>query len=302
MDEKMDLLSTEQNNSDTLQIDRSSTLEMMELINRADQTVPMAVSCAVPRIAEAVDRIAEQLGEGGRLLYIGAGTSGRLGVLDASECVPTYGTPPGMVAGIIAGGEQALVESIEGIEDSEEDGVSDIVRNRVCAKDVVVGIAASGRTPYVLAAIREALARGALTVGICNTADSKLSQIVDIPIEVVTGAEVVMGSTRMKAGTAQKLVLNMLSTGTMIKLGRVYQNYMVDLLANNQKLQARAVRIIRLIAGVEQATAEHALEEANGQVKVAILTLLTGMEAKEAGAALSRHRGVLRAVLESAQK
>lgn len=302
MDEKMDLLTTEQNNSDTLQIDQCSTLEMMELINQADQTVPTAVSCAIPQIAEAVDRIAERLGQGGRLLYIGAGTSGRLGVLDASECVPTYGTPPGMVAGIIAGGEQALVEPIEGIEDSEEDGVSDIARNRVCAKDVVVGIAASGRTPYVLAAIREALARGALTVGICNTADSKLSQMVDIPIEAVTGAEVVMGSTRMKAGTAQKLVLNMLSTGTMIKLGRVYQNYMVDLLANNQKLQARAVRIIRLIAGVEPAAAENALEEANGQVKAAILMLLTGMEAKEASAALSRHRGVLRAALESARK
>ncbi len=302
MDEKMDLLATEQNNSDTLQIDRCSTLEMMELINQADQTVPTAVSCAIPRIAEAVDRIAERLGQGGRLLYIGAGTSGRLGVLDASECVPTYGTPPGMVVGIIAGGEQALVESVEGIEDSEEDGVSDIVRSRVCAKDAVVGIAASGRTPYVLAALQEALARGALTVGICNTADSKLSRMVDIPIEVVTGAEVVMGSTRMKAGTAQKLVLNMLSTGTMIKLGRVYQNYMVDLLANNQKLHARAVRIICLITDVGQAAAEKALEEANGQVKVAILTLLTGMEPEQAGTALSQHGGVLRAALESAQR
>lgn len=302
MDEKMDLLATEQNNPNTLQIDQCSTLEMMELINQADQMVPKAVSRELASIAKAVDCIAERLGQGGRLLYVGAGTSGRLGVLDASECVPTYGTPPEMVVGLIAGGERALVEAVEGIEDSTESGIADIVKNRVNQKDAVVGIAASGRTPYVLAALKEAAARGALTVGVCNTANSELSKMADIAIEVITGPEVIMGSTRMKAGTAQKMVLNMISTGTMIKLGRVYQNCMVDLIASNHKLQARAVRIIRLITGAEQDAAEEALAQADGQIKTAILMLQAGMTLEQAGAALSQCGGVLRAALEAVQK
>lgn len=301
MDEKMDLLATEQNNPNTLQIDRCSTLEMMALINQADQTVPLAVSHEIPSIAKAVDCIAERLGQGGRLLYVGAGTSGRLGVLDASECVPTYGTPPEMVVGLIAGGERALVESIEGVEDSAESGIADIVKSRVGPSDAVVGIAASGRTPYVLAALGEAAARGALTVGICNTANSELSRAADIMVEVITGPEVIMGSTRMKAGTAQKMVLNMISTGTMIKLGRVYQNCMVGLIASNQKLRARAVRIIYRITGAEQSAAKEALAQADGQIKTAILMLQTGMTPEQADAVLSRHGGVLRAALEAAQ-
>ena len=243
MNENIGILMTEQNNPSTLQIDQCDTKQMLEMINREDQTVPAAVAKELDTIAQAVDGIVERMRMGGRLAYVGAGTSGRLGVLDASECVPTYGTPPGLVFGVIAGGSRALMESIEGAEDDEQMAVRDLDEHNVSNVDAVVGIAASGRTPYVLAALREAKRLGAFTVGVCNTKNSRLSQVADVTIEVVTGPEVVMGSTRMKAGTAQKMVLNMLSTCTMIKMGKVYQNYMVDMTATNWKLQARAVRM-----------------------------------------------------------
>ena len=299
MNSTINLPATEQNNSETLQIDQCNTLEILELINRQDQSVPLAVSRELSDIAAAVDGIVGQMHKGGRLLYVGAGTSGRLGVLDASECTPTFGTPPDLVCGIIAGGSRALVEAIEGAEDSEEMGQEDIAKHQVSAKDAVVGIAASGRTPYVLEAVREARKRGAFTVGICNVKHSILAQLVEVGIEVDTGSEVIMGSTRMKAGTAQKLVLNMLSTSAMIQLGKVYQNYMVDLSATNQKLQGRVVRMVCALADVDMNTAKEALSQADGQLKVAVLSLKMGINAKEAAARLEKYGGVLRAALES---
>lgn len=299
MNSTINLPATEQNNSETLQIDQCNTLEILELINRQDQSVPLAVSRELSDIAAAVDGIVGRMRKGGRLIYVGAGTSGRLGVLDASECTPTFGTPPDLVCGIIAGGSRALVEAIEGAEDSEEMGQEDIAKHQVSAKDAVVGIAASGRTPYVLAAVREARKRGAFTVGICNVKHSTLAQLVEVGIEVDTGSEVIMGSTRMKAGTAQKLVLNMLSTSAMIQLGKVYQNYMVDLSATNQKLQGRVVRMVCALANVDMNTAKEALSQADGQLKVAVLSLKMGINAKEAAARLEKYGGVLRAALES---
>lgn len=299
MNSTINLPATEQNNSETLQIDQCNTLEILELINRQDQSVPLAVSRELSDIAAAVDGIVGRMRKGGRLIYVGAGTSGRLGVLDASECTPTFGTPPDLVCGIIAGGSRALVEAIEGAEDSEEMGQEDIAKHQVSAKDAVVGIAASGRTPYVLAAVREARKRGAFTVGICNVKHSVLAQLVEVGIEVDTGSEVIMGSTRMKAGTAQKLVLNMLSTSAMIQLGKVYQNYMVDLSATNQKLQGRVVRMVCALANVDMNTAKEALSQADGQLKVAVLSLKMGINAKEAAARLEKYGGVLRAALES---
>ena len=298
MNENIGILMTEQNNPSTLQIDQCDTKQMLEMINREDQTVPAAVAKELDTIAQAVDGIVERMRMGGRLAYVGAGTSGRLGVLDASECVPTYGTPPGLVFGVIAGGSRALMESIEGAEDDEQMAVRDLDEHNVSNVDAVVGIAASGRTPYVLAALREAKRLGAFTVGVCNTKNSRLSQVADVTIEVATGPEVVMGSTRMKAGTAQKMVLNMLSTCTMIKMGKVYQNYMVDMTATNWKLQARAVRMICLLTDVDQETAQRTLDEAAGRLKVAILMLKTGLSAGKAAAVLDKHNGVLRTALE----
>lgn len=299
MKDSIDNLLTEQNNPDTLQIDQCDTKQMLEMINREDQTVALAVARELDSIARAVDGIVNQLRRGGRLIYIGAGTSGRLGVLDASECVPTYGTPPELVVGIIAGGRTALVEAIEGAEDNMEMALADIDSNQVTDRDAVVGITASGRTPYVLAALREAGNRGAFTVGICNTKHSELAKVADVPLEIATGPEVVMGSTRMKAGTAQKMVLNMLSTCTMIKLGRVYSNYMVDLNATNQKLQARSLRMIRMVTDADQQAAEQALEQADGQLKAAILMLKGGVTAQEAMQKLEAAGGVLRTALEA---
>ena len=299
MNSTINLPATEQNNSETLQIDQCNTLEILELINRQDQSVPLAVSRELSDIAAAVDGIVGQMRKGGRLLYVGAGTSGRLGVLDASECTPTFGTPPDLVCGIIAGGSRALVEAIEGAEDSEEMGQEDIAKHQVSGKDAVVGIAASCRPPYVLAAVGAARNRCAFTVGICNVKHSILAQLVEVGIEVDTGPEVIMGSTRMKAGTAQKLVLNMLSTSAMIQLGKVYQNYMVDLSATNQKLQGRVVRMVCALADVDMNTAKEALSQADGQLKVAVLSLKMGINAKEAAARLEKYGGVLRAALES---
>lgn len=299
MKDTVGLPMTEQNNPETLQIDRCDTRGILEIINHQDQSVPAAVAKEIDSIAKAVDGIVARIRKGGRLIYVGAGTSGRLGVLDASECVPTFGTPPDLVVGMIAGGSRALVEAIEGAEDNEQMGVEDIDGCQVSRLDAVVGIAASGRTPYVLSAVREAKSRGAYTVGVCNVKDSSLSRITDVAIEVDTGPEVIMGSTRMKAGTAQKLVLNMLSTSTMIRLGKVYQNYMVDLSATNQKLHTRALRMICTLADVDMAAAQKAFSESDGQLKVAILSLKTGMDAHEAAALLAKYHGVLRAALES---
>src|SRR5271167_1620642 len=264
---KLDGLLTEQVNPASADIDRRSTAELLEVINREDSRVAPAVEREIPQIAEAVDRIAGLIRAGGRLFYIGAGTSGRLGVLDAAECPPTFQAPPELVQGIIAGGEAALARATEATEDDPEAGRRDLMARGFSGRDALVGIAASGRTPYVLGAVAAARELGALTVGISCTPDSELSRQVDIAITPLPGPEVIAGSTRMKAGTATKLVLNMISTAVMIRLGYVYQNLMVNVQPTNQKLEDRARRIIEQAAGVPASRAAELLEQSGRSVR-----------------------------------
>jgi len=292
---------TEQQNPQSLHIDQLSTLEILQVINNEDKSVAFAVEMALPAIAEAVNGIVARLRDGGRLFYVGAGTSGRLGVLDAVECVPTYSTPSEMVQGIIAGGDAALTQSVEGAEDDPAAARADLQGKHLTAKDVVVGIAASGRTPYVSGAVEYGNEIGALTVGVACNAPSPLLEAAQIAIGVLVGPEVVTGSTRMKAGTAQKLVLNMLSTATMIKLGKVYGNLMVDVQVKNQKLEDRARRIIAQITDVDYQRAAVLLNEANNNVKVAIVMQLLGLSSDEAAKRLQARQGILRDVLEEGQ-
>lgn len=283
-------LVTESRLAETLHIDSCSTEEMVRLMNDQDKLVALAVEKELPRIAQAIDLITERLSDGGRMFYVGAGTSGRLGVLDASEIPPTYGAPADLVQGVIAGGWKAVFETQEGAEDSEELGARDIA-NRAMTQDVVVGIAASGRTPYTVAALQEAKRRGCVTVAVTNNADSPLAKAADVSIAPVVGPEVVMGSTRMKAGTSQKLVLNMLSTGVMIRLGKVYSNLMVDMQCSNEKLRHRAVRMVMLAAEVDEATAQAALDRCNCHAKTAIVSLKAGVDYHTAAAALEAAEG-----------
>jgi N-acetylmuramic acid 6-phosphate etherase len=266
----LEKLLTEQRNPASANIDALPTEEVLRIINEEDQKVAPAVAAVIPQIARAVDGIAERLRGGGRLFYIGAGTSGRLGVLDASECPPTFNVPPDLVQGIIAGGEAALVRSSEASEDDPEAGAGDLMARGFGRKDALVGIAASGRTPYVLGAIREARGMGALTVGISCTPDSELSRQAEIAITPLVGPEIITGSTRMKAGTATKLVLNMISTAVMIRLGHVYGNLMVNVQPTNEKLRDRARRIIAEAAGLDYNAAAHWLERAGNNVRAAI--------------------------------
>ena len=267
-------LTTEQRNSATANIDKCSTLEMVRLINDEDKKIAMAVEKVLPQIANAVDLIAQKLKSGGRLIYIGAGTSGRLGVLDASECPPTFGVNPELVQGIIAGGDVALTCAVEGAEDDTTAAIIDLDKKDFSAADVLVGIAASGRTPYVLSGIKYAKKIRASTVGISCVENSALANIVDIAITPITGAEVITGSTRMKAGTATKLVLNMLTTGAMIRLGKVYGNLMIDVLATNDKLRDRAKRIVIAATNCTEEQAVAALEKCNGHAKSAIFEIM----------------------------
>ncbi|GAA3709942.1 N-acetylmuramic acid 6-phosphate etherase [Oceanisphaera sediminis] len=291
-------LASEGRNPDTLHIDRQSTLDILTTINTQDKQVPEAVERVLPAIAAAVDTIVAAFHRGGRLVYMGAGTSGRLGVLDASECPPTFSVPEGMVVGLIAGGPQAMFRAQEGAEDNEQLGAQDLQRLELNANDVVVGIAASGRTPYVLGGLHYARQQGAATVALACNGDSLIGQAADIQIEPEVGPEVITGSTRLKSGTAQKLVLNMLTTASMIRLGKVYQNLMVDLNASNLKLQARAQRIVMQATGVDEQAAALALQRADQQVKLAILMLLSGLDKAEAEARLRHGQGVLRRALE----
>lgn len=287
----LDKLITEGRNPDTLDIDRLSTEDMLRKINNEDKKVPMAVEKEIPNIAKAVDVIAEKLKQGGRLIYIGAGTSGRLGILDASECPPTFGVDPEMVQGIIAGGDEAIRKAVEEAEDKEELGKEDLKKKNLSNKDVVVGITASGRTPYVLGALKYAKKIGAFTIGLSCNPGSEMEKIADIMITPIVGPEVIMGSTRMKAGTAQKLVLNMLSTGAMIKLGKVYSNLMVDVKATNEKLINRAKRIVKLATDAEEKVIEKLLEETNYNVKLTILMILTGLNQNKAKELLDKADG-----------
>jgi len=294
------LPTTEQSNSRTEGLDRLSTVEMLARINHEDALVAIAVQEALPQIARAVDAVATSLRAGGRLIYIGAGTSGRLGCLDAAECLPTFGVSPETVFGIIAGGEKALLRAVEGAEDDADAGCAAIDAVNVSATDIVVGISASGGAPYVRAAIRRACERGAATVTVTNVSPAPLSEDGDIAIEVVTGPEVIAGSTRLKAGTAQKLVLNMLSTGAMVRIGKTYGNRMVDVQATNSKLVRRAVRLIREIGQVDsEETAADLLEAAGGSVKRAIVMGRSGVDRPTAEARLQAAEGFLALALQS---
>lgn len=265
----------------SLQIDRLPTLEVVRIIQEQDALVAGAVAAQRERIAHAIDEIAERMRHGGRLFYAGAGTSGRIAMLDASELPPTYGIDPSLVRVLIAGGERAYFSAVEGAEDDEEAAIA-AVALEVTPEDAVVGIAASGTTPYTVAAVRKANLIGALTIGVTNVPASPLAQHVDIPIAVETGPEVIMGSTRMKSGTAQKLVLNQLSTGVMIRLGRVYSNLMIDMPATNEKLRHRAVRMCELAAGVPRPAAVQAMRDADGNVKLATVMAKKKVSVEEA--------------------
>ena len=293
----LDKLLTEQRNPRSERIDALSTEEMLRVINEEDQKIATAVARSVPQIAKAVDAIAGAIRNGARLFYIGAGTSGRLGVLDASECPPTYSVPYDLVQGIIAGGETALSKATEASEDDPDSGERDLMARGFSSKDVLAGIAASGRTPYVLGAMRKAREIGAITIGISCSPESELSTRVDIAIEVPVGPEVVTGSTRMKAGTATKLVLNMLTTGAMIRLGYVYGNLMVNLHPKNEKLRDRARRIVRDASGVDDARAAELLEQA-GSVKTAIVMAKKGVDRARAETLLAATDGAIGKALE----
>ena len=296
---QLDTLTTEAFRPELADIDRRSTLEIARTMNDEDATVPAAVTAQLPQIAAAIDGTAERMARGGRLIYTGAGTAGRLGVLDASECPPTFNTDPSEVLGLIAGGPSAMVTAVEGAEDSKEFAAEDLAAIGLTARDTVVGISASGRTPYAIGAVEHARAQGALTIGLSCNADSALAAAAEHGIEVVVGPELLTGSTRLKAGTAQKLVLNMLSTITMIRLGKTYGNLMVDVRASNEKLRARSRRIVALATGAGDEEIEAALAATDGEVKHAILTLLGGVDGPTAARLLDDSRGHLRSALQA---
>ncbi len=293
-----DLPLTEQPNPSTTDLDLLGTVDLLHRINDEDRRVAWAVEREIPTIAAAVDAIADRLGAGGRLHYFGAGTSGRLGVLDASELPPTFSTPADLVVGHIAGGERALTTAVEGAEDDEKAGADDVERSGIGAADVVVGLSASGSAGYVLGAIRAARKREALTVAVINTARSPLAALAQIVINPLAGPEILTGSTRLKAGTAQKLVLNMMSTAVMVKLGKVYGNAMVDLQPGNAKLRARAQRIVAHVSGAPEADARAALEASGWHVKAAVVSLMMRCTPGEAVARLERAAGSLRVALD----
>ncbi|MET9441540.1 N-acetylmuramic acid 6-phosphate etherase [Streptomyces sp. NPDC006610] len=295
-------LPTEAFRPELAEIDRLSTLEIATLMNGEDAGVPAAVARELPRIAAAVDAVAERMARGGRLVYAGAGTAGRLGVLDASECPPTFNTDPAQVVGLVAGGRDALVTSVEGAEDSAELARRDLDALGLTAGDAVVGVSASGRTPYAVGAVEHARAHGALTVGLACNPGSALAAAAEHGIEVVVGPELITGSTRLKAGTAQKLVLNMISTITMIRLGKTYGNLMVDVRASNDKLRARSRRIVALATGAGDDEIEAALAATGGEVKDAILTILGQVDAPTAARLLAESGGRLREALVAAAR
>ena len=290
-------LDTERKNPASAHIDELSPLDMMRVIHAEDQKAVDAVTPLLPKIAETADEIARRIRLGGRLLYCGAGTSGRLGVLDAVECPPTYGTPPELVQGVIAGGTNAMFRAKEGAEDDERLGEDDLAALSVTELDTVVGLSASGRTPYVVGALRYAKQQGAFTVAVACASKSPIAAIADVDLTALTGAEVVTGSTRMKAGTAQKMILNMLSTGAMIRLGKVYGNLMVDVAATNEKLRERALRIVMEVSGCGREESASALQEADGRAKPAILIAAGKCTKEKAECLLQDANGQLAAAL-----
>ncbi|MEU6115915.1 N-acetylmuramic acid 6-phosphate etherase [Streptomyces sp. NPDC047117] len=299
---QLETLTTEAFRPELAEIDRMPTLDIARTMNGEDATVPAAVAEQLPRIAAAIDGTAARMARGGRLIYAGAGTAGRLGILDASECPPTFNTDPEEVIGLIAGGPPAMVTAVEGAEDSKDLAAAELDALALTADDTVVGISASGRTPYAIGAVEHARAQGALTIGLSCNAGSALAAAADHGIEVVVGPELLTGSTRLKAGTAQKLVLNMLSTITMIRLGKTYGNLMVDVRASNDKLRARSRRIVALATGASDAEIEDALTATDGEVKNAILTILGSVDGPTAARLLAASQGHLRAALQAAAR
>lgn len=292
-------ISTENRNPNTMDIDRVSTLEILQKINNEDKTVPLAVEKALPQISMLVDAIVDAFKSGGRLIYMGAGTSGRLGVLDASECPPTFGVSSNMVIGLIAGGNNALVNAVEGAEDNREFAVNDLKNINLNKEDIVVGIAASGRTPYVLSGCEYARSMGCITGCITTAAGSVLADSVDYPVEAVTGAEALTGSTRMKSGTAQKLVCNMLTTAAMIKMGKVYQNLMVHMVPTNEKLISRAVSIIMEVTDYSYEEAYNNLQKFSS-IKAVIVSYLTKLDdVNEVNILLNKYDGNINQILEN---
>lgn len=289
----MDLnkMMTETRNPDTMTLDQMSALELVTVMNREDHKVPEAIASALPQIASTVEVVEQAFRKGGRLFYLGAGTSGRLGVLDASECPPTFGVDPGMVVGLIAGGDRALRFPFEGAEDDRSLGKQDLVDHNLVPSDVVIGIAASGRTPYVLGALDYAHSIGCKTAAIACNLHSAIGQAADIAIEVSVGPEVLTGSTRLKAGSAQKMILNMITTGAMVRTGKAYQNLMVDVVQSNEKLRTRAENIVMAATDVSREQARRTIDEANGKVKLAISMILTGKDAASAQALLDQSGG-----------
>lgn len=298
MSVEINQLTTEKRNPNTMHLDQMSVGQVLELMNKEDQQVPEAIAEALGQIEAAVETIIQSLKAGGRLIYFGAGTSGRLGVLDAAECVPTFGVSPDLVVGLIAGGDKAMVEAVEGAEDSLTLAEEDFKKLNLNANDTVVGIAASGRTPYVIGGLQYAQSIGAKTVSIACNQQAKISGFAQIPIEVDCGPEVLTGSTRLKAGTAQKLILNMLSTVSMIGIGKVYQNLMVDVQATNEKLEERSKRIIMAATECSYEEAASYFEAANHKVKVAIVMILTNLDATEASRKISAANGFVNQVLQ----
>ena len=298
--EEISKLSTEQRNPRSMEIDAKSTAEIIKIINEEDKIVPYAVELELPYIEQAVEIIVQAIKNGGRLLYFGAGTSGRLGVVDASECPPTFGTPYGMIEGFIAGGKAAMFRAQEGAEDKEENGAKDVIAAKVSPLDVVCGIAASRRTPYVVGAVKKAKRLGAKTLYITTNPRKDFDiKEVDVAICPYIGPEVVMGSTRMKSGTAQKLVLNMLTTASMIRLGKVYENMMIDLQMTNKKLVERSKKIVMTITGLSYDDAAIALEKAKGHVKTALVMIKADVDYKEAVERLKRADGFVRKAVEN---
>lgn len=293
----LEKLATERRNERTMSLDDMSVEDILTVMNEEDQTVASVIRQEIPVIKQVVDRVVQSFQSGGRLIYIGAGTSGRLGVLDAAECVPTFGVSPDMVVGLIAGGERALIKAVEGAEDSKTLAVEDLQALQLKANDTVIGIAASGRTPYVIGGLDYAREVGAVTAALSCNKEAIISQHADLQIEVETGPEVLTGSTRLKAGTAQKLVLNMISTAAMIGVGKVYQNLMVDVQSTNEKLEIRAKRMIVEATGVDLETAARYFTSANGHVKTAIVMILADVSYTEAVERLQRAHGFVRDAL-----
>lgn len=291
-------LTTETRNEKTMNLDEMSTIELLTVMNEEDEKVAKAVKAEIPSIAKAVDAIIQAKKQGGRLIYLGAGTSGRIGLLDAVECPPTFGTDPGEVIGLIAGGEKAFIKAVEGAEDSKELGVGDLKEIQLTSSDIVVGIAASGRTPYVIGGLEYANSIGAKTVAVCCNKGSEVGKRAEIAIEVVNGPEVLTGSTRLKAGTSQKLVCNMLSTASMVGIGKVYGNLMVDVQQTNQKLEERAKRIVMEATSCSYETAEEYLVIAKDNSKLAILMILTNLTYEDALDKLNVSQGFIREAIK----